>query len=208
MESYKLKEENLLSYEQFQKIFEKEKIQAGLLFSTGNTGYFAYCMIAPHLLDKGVGTPIENRNAIEEVEKYLQRREKKDEQDKISAKKKILVVDDSQTLRQYIKQMLEKDYDVSMAASGVAAIRAVTLNRPDLILLDYEMPVCDGRQTLEMLRFEEEFKDIPVIFLTGNRDLDRMIKVMPLNPSGYLLKDSKPEQIKKEIDTFFEKKKK
>ncbi len=208
MESYKLKEENLLSYEQFQKIFEKEKIQAGLLFSTGNTGYFAYCMIAPHLLDKGVGTPIENSNAIEEVEKYLQRREKKDEQDKISAKKKILVVDDSQTLRQYIKQMLEKDYDVSMAASGVAAIRAVTLNRPDLILLDYEMPVCDGRQTLEMLRFEEEFKDIPVIFLTGNRDLDRMIKVMPLNPSGYLLKDSKPEQIKKEIDTFFEKKKK
>ena len=107
-----------------------------------------------------------------------------------------------------MKQMLEKDYDVSMAASGVAAIRAVTLNRPDLILLDYEMPVCDGRQTLEMLRFEEEFKDIPVIFLTGNRDLDRMIKVMPLNPSGYLLEDSKPEQIKKEIDTFFEKKKK
>ena len=161
----------------------------------------------PHLLDKGVGTPIENRNAIEEVEKYLQRREKKDEQDKISAKKKILVVDDSQTLRQYMKQMLEKDYDVSMAASGVAAIRAVTLNRPDLILLDYEMPVCDGRQTLEMLRFEEEFKDIPVIFLTGRVDKESILKVKPLNPTGYLLKTLNPVEIKKNIDAYFEKQK-
>jgi len=54
----------------------------------------------------------------------------------------------------------------------------------------------------------EEFKDIPVIFLTGNRDLDRMIKVMPLNPAGYLLKYLKPEEIKKKIDAFFEKRKK
>ena len=89
----------------------------------------------------------------------------------------------------------------------MAAIRAITLNRPDLILLDYEMPVCDGRQTLEMLRSEKEFEDIPVIFLTGRRDPESMIKVMPLKPAGYLLKNSKPAEIKKEIDHFFEKKK-
>ena len=69
------------------------------------------------------------------------------------------------------------------------------------------MPVCDGRQTLEMLRSEEAFKDIPVIFLTGRRDTESMIKVMPLRPAGYLLKSSKPDAIKKEIDAFFEKKK-
>lgn len=202
MKNYEVKEETLLTYEQFQKIFEKEKLQASLLFNTGGMGYFAFCMVAPNRVDKGVGTPIEMNNAIDEVEKYFQEREK-DEQNE---KKKILVVDDSQTIRQSIKQLLEKDYNVSIASSGVAAIRTITLNRPDLVLLDYEMPVCDGRQTLEMLRFEEEFKDIPVIFLTGKRDLDSMIKVMPLNPSGYLLKNSKMEQIKKEIDTFFEKK--
>ena len=116
-------------------------------------------------------------------------------------------MDDSQTMRMSIKQLLDKDYNVSMAPSGATAIRTITLNRPDLVLLDYEMPVCDGRQTLEMLRAEEEFQDLPVIFLTGRRDPDSMIKVMPLNPSGYLLKNSKPEQIKKEIDAFFAKKK-
>ena len=115
------------------------------------------------------------------------------------------MVDDSATLRQGMKQMLEKDYLVSVAESGVAAIRAITLNRPDLVLLDYEMPICDGRQTLEMLRSEEAFADVPVIFLTGRRDPESMIKVMPLNPSGYLLKNSKPEKIKKEIDDFMKK---
>ena len=69
------------------------------------------------------------------------------------------------------------------------------------------MPVCDGRQTLEMLRSEKEFEDLPVIFLTGRRDPQSMIQVMPLKPAGYLIKSSKPDSIKKEIEAFFEKKK-
>ena len=119
---------------------------------------------------------------------------------------KILVVDDSLTIRQGMKQLLEEDYEVALAESGVAAIRTITLNRPDLVLLDYEMPVVDGGQTLEMLRSESSFEDIPVIFLTGRRDTATMIKVMPLKPAGYLLKHSKPAEIKKEVDAFFQKK--
>lgn len=204
MKDYKLKEENLLTYEEFQQIFEKEKVQASLLFNTGE-GYFSYCVIAPHLLEEGVGTPIENENAMTEVEKYLMKREKQAVVE--ASKPKVLVVDDSMTMREGMKQLLSEDYEVASAESGVAAIRTITLNRPDLILMDYEMPVCDGRQTLEMLRSEKEFEDIPVIFLTGRRDPDSMIKVMPLKPAGYLLKNAKPAELKKEIDAFFEKKK-
>ncbi len=205
MQGYELKEENLLSYEQFRKIFEREKFQASLLFNTSGAGYFAYSVIAPHLLQKGVGTPIEYKNAMSEVEQYLMRRAEQSEQEAIAPKKKVLVVDDSMTIRQGIKQLLEEEYDVSTAESGVAAIRAVTLDRPHLVLLDYEMPICDGRQTLEMLRSEKEFADLPVIFLTGRRDTESMIKVMPLKPAGYLLKNSKPEEIKREIDAFLAK---
>lgn len=57
MADYELKAENLLSYEQFRTIFEKEKMQASLLFNTGGAGYFAYCIIAPHLLKDGVVPP-------------------------------------------------------------------------------------------------------------------------------------------------------
>lgn len=201
---YTLQEENLLSYEQFHKVFEKAKPQVSLLFNTGGAGYFAYVAIAPHLLEKGIGTPIEHENAMDEVEKYLMKRETQE----AAHRPKILVVDDSLTIRESIRRLLKEDYDVTAAESGVAAIRSITLNQPDLVLLDYEMPIVDGKQTLEMLRSERSFEDIPVIFLTGRRDTATMIQVMPLKPAGYLLKDSKPESIKQEIDAFFEKRKK
>ena len=110
------------------------------------------------------------------------------------------------TIRQSMKNLLEGgDYEVLLAESGVAAIRAITLDRPDLILLDYEMPVCDGKQTLEMLRSEKAFADIPVIFLTGRSDPDVVRTLLSLKPAGYLLKYLKPAEIKQKIDNFFEK---
>ncbi len=72
-----------------------------------------------------------------------------------------------------------------------------------MILLDYEMPVCDGRQVLEMIRSEQDMASIPVIFLTGTVDRERIEKVMALKPAGYLLKTMKPAEIKKKIDEYF-----
>lgn len=81
------------------------------------------------------------------------------------------------------------------------------MNRPDTVLLDYEMPVCDGRQTLEMIRSEKATANIPVIFLTGRGDRESVKKVMALKPEGYLLKTMPEEEIKKIIDDFFAKRK-
>ncbi len=138
------------------------------------------------------------------MEKYLTRRE---EQQAADTRPKVLVVDDSMTIRQAMKGLLEDEYQVQLAESGVAAIRAITLDRPDLVLLDYEMPVCDGRQTLEMLRSEKSFAEIPVIFLTGQGDPEVVKKLLSLKPAGYLLKYLKAGDIKKKIDDFFAKKK-
>ena len=203
MAAYEIKEENLLSYSQFREIFDRETLQASLLFNTGGAGYFAYCVIAPHLLEKSVGVALDPGNAMDEVEKYLMKREEKEAKLEAHPRPKILVVDDSVTVRTGLKNLLGEDYRVETASSGVAAIRSVTLNRPELVLMDYEMPVCDGRQTLEMLRSVPELEDLPVIFLTGRRDTETMIKVMPLKPTAYLLKDSKPKDIKEKIDLFF-----
>lgn len=83
--------------------------------------------------------------------------------------------------------------------SGMNAIKAIGKKRPDLILLDYEMPVCDGRQTLEMLRADEESKHIPVVFLTGVNDRAHIEAVLSLRPAGYLLK---PPDKKMIVDTI------
>ncbi len=202
VKAYELKEENLLSYEQFRKIFEREHPQVSLLFNTGGAGYFAYCAIAPHLLENGVGTPIEQENALSEVEKYLAKREKQVTQEESDPRLKVLVVDDSMTVREGIKNLLAEDYQVVLAESGVAAIRTITLDKPDLILLDYEMPVCNGKQTLEMLRSAKEFAKIPVIFLTGRSDPDIVRELLSLKPAGYLLKYLRPDEIKQKIDAF------
>ena len=199
-----LKEENLLNYEQFQQVFEMETPQISLLFNTGE-GYFTYSVIAPHLLKDGIGRSIEADNALTEIERYLMERE---EEQKKEPKKKILVVDDSATIQQGMKSLLGEEYEVSIANSGVAAIRAITLNKPDLVLLDYEMPVCDGKQALQMIRSEEEFKTLPVIFLTSRTDPESLKGVMSLKPSGYLSKYLKQADIKKRVDNFFKKEEK
>lgn len=196
VESFELKSENLLTYDQFKKVFEREKPQVSLLFST-DEGYFAYCAIAPHLKQGKIGTSIYAENAMSVINQYLEETEPVD-------KKKILVVDDSKVVLQSMKELLGKDYDITPAESGVAAIRCITLNQPDLILLDYEMPVCDGKQVLEMIRAEKSWADIPVIFLTGRGDAESVKNVMSLKPAGYMLKTMKPDEIKKVIDGFFE----
>lgn len=192
---YEMKQENLLTYDKFQEVFAKKKPQVSLLFAT-DAGYFSYCVIAPHLLEEGIGVSIRADNAMAEIERYLIKRER-------TPRSKILVVDDSVMIREEMKHLLSKDYDVTMARSGMAAIRAITLDKPDLVMLDYEMPVCDGMHTLEMLRSEEEYADLPVIFLTGRGDPESVKKVLDLKPEGYILKYLKPMEIKNRIDEYF-----
>ena len=206
LSDYSFEEENILSYNDFYKLMVKGEHQLSLLYDTG-AGYFAFCMIAPHLLERGIGVSIIADNAASEVEKFLNLRKEKENEKKKDSRKKILVVDDSLTVRETMKKMLSDIYSVSAVDSGVAAIRTIALDTPDLVILDYEMPVCDGRQTLEMLRSDEIFANVPVICLTGRRDPSSVIGVMPLKPAGYILKTSKPEEIKNEINDFFAKQK-
>ncbi len=196
MDGYELKEENLLTYGQFQDVFETEKLQISLLFDTGE-GYFSYCTSVRHPSKKGAAAPLRSDNAMTEVGRYLMQRE-------TCPKRKVLVVDDSVTVRQGIQKLLDEDYDVTPAQSGTAALRCMILDKPDLVLLDYEMPVCDGQQVLEMMRSEEVFADIPIIFLTGRADPETVKKLISLKPDGYLVKGLKPAQIKQKIDEYFE----
>ena len=78
-------------------------------------------------------------------------------------------------------------------------------NSPDLILLDYEMPICSGPQFLEMIRAEEKTANIPVIFLTSKDDAAAVKEVLALKPAGYLLKTSPPKVIIDSIANYFKK---
>lgn len=115
-------------------------------------------------------------------------------------RKRVLVVDDNGTTLRTMKAMLEDSYEVAIAISGAQAMTSIGKKRPDLILLDYEMPVCDGKMTLEMIRADEEMKDIPVVFLTAVNDRANIEAVLKLKPAGYFLKPAVKDKLIAEIE--------
>ena len=147
--------------------------------------------------------PVENTVIMEAVcrrlklnEKYVKRETGKED----SGKKRILVVDDNGTALRTMKAMLQDVYEVDLAISGAQAMTSIGKNRPDLILLDYEMPICDGKMTLEMIRADEDMKDIPVIFLTAINDRANIEAVLKLKPAGYFLKPPVKDRLVSEIN--------
>lgn len=157
-------------------------------------------LIPKQLLKKEFQRPIDVKVVVNEIDEYIQFFGS-------HVKKKVLVVDDSGAMLRNVKGWLEDRYQVILANSGAMAIKYLSTNRPDLVLLDYEMPVINGKQVLEMIRSESEFSSIPVMFLTSKNDKESIRQVLSLKPEGYILKTTKPEQIIQMIDEFFQKQK-
>lgn len=169
------------------------------VFLIGDDGQIANAreVIPNYVIRKEFMRPVNVKEVAADVDRYLK--------DMGSRKrKKVLVVDDSGAVLRNVKGWLEDKYQIALANSGAMAIKYLAMDKPDLILLDYEMPVCDGKQVLQMIRSEMEFSTIPVIFLTSKNDKESVMSVSALKPDGYLLKTLEPAQIVRAVDEFFE----
>lgn len=105
-----------------------------------------------------------------------------------ASRQRILVVDDSTVIHKAIKSYAGEEYDISAAISGTAALRFLQTKEVNLILLDYEMPEMDGADVLEQIRSNKLTAEIPVVFLTGVNDVEKIQKALKFRPNGYLLK--------------------
>ena len=114
---------------------------------------------------------------------------------------RILIVDDDPDYAKIVKEWIKDVFKVDIVTAGVQAINFLMKLPPndqvDLILLDYEMPVVDGPQVLQMLRSDEVTEKIPVVFLTGVGDRESVTRVMSLKPDGYLLKSTSKDGLLK-----------
>lgn len=119
-------------------------------------------------------------------------------------RKRIFLIDDSVIQLRMMKGLLDKEYIVDMARSGVEAVELMQRNVPDLIFLDYEMPEYDGRATLELIRRIDSLASVPVVFLTGVREKQRIQAVLSLNPAAYMLKPVSQEKILEIARQFLE----
>ena len=117
--------------------------------------------------------------------------------------KRILVVDDDTMNLVRTKMILEKDYDVLMADSGLKALDKLKGERVDLVLLDIEMPKLNGIETFE--RMKDFAADIPVIFLTASGAEDDVVSAIRLGAVNYLEKPFRPQELMRRVAQEFEK---
>ncbi len=123
----------------------------------------------------------------------------------INRKPLVLIVDDIPKNLQLLGiSLYERGCEVAMAESGMAALDAVADSKPDLILLDINMPEMDGLEVCARLKKTDHSKDIPIIFLTAKTDKETILEGFKLGGVDYITKPFFPEELMARISTHLE----
>jgi CheY-like chemotaxis protein len=111
--------------------------------------------------------------------------------------KTVLVVDDEAGITEALSELLsEEGFHVLTALNGKEALERIAERRPDLILLDYMMPVMDGSELLAALRRDSASQDIPVLMMSF---IPRSSIPLDCTPTAFLRKPFRIEQLLAEV---------
>jgi DNA-binding response OmpR family regulator len=117
--------------------------------------------------------------------------------------RKILVIDDSPTLRKLLRFYLKKKgYDVHEAHNGRVGLGSIARETFDLIILDMAMPVMSGAEVLEQLKEMKAFK-IPILILSADKEEESKAIGISLGASYYMTKPFKPPEVVARIEEIF-----
>ncbi len=118
--------------------------------------------------------------------------------------KKILIVDDEEVIRKFLRINLVKwGYEVKEAVDGVEAMEQLSKDNFDLLISDIMMPNKDGWEVLREMRSNPKTKDIPVIVLTGKNEDTAMFKGYDLGANYYMTKPFTKAQLLYGIKLMF-----
>lgn len=125
----------------------------------------------------------------------------------MNIKSKILIVDDEPFNVDYLEQELEElNYETISAFNGEEALQKIISETPDLVLLDIMMPIMDGFGVLEKVKANPEIRNVPIIVISANNDLNSVVKGIKLGAEDYLSKPFEPILLKARIQSSLEKK--
>lgn len=117
----------------------------------------------------------------------------------------IACIDDSQTVLNSIKHFLDENtFSVVMINDPVKALMQILRSKPDLILLDVEMPSLDGYELCSLLRKHSAFKNIPIIMVTGRTGFIDRAKAKMVRSSGYLTKPFTQSELLKMVFKYLD----
>lgn len=116
-----------------------------------------------------------------------------------------MVVDDNTVNLATVEQELSDRYDIIPMLTGRRAIKYLYRETCDMILLDVQMPIMDGIETLREIRTQENGVDVPVIFLTAKRDAQTVLEGSKLGIVDFITKPFDADDLKMRIDNVFKK---
>ncbi len=116
------------------------------------------------------------------------------------AKRKIIIVDDDRDTREMLTLAFELEgYEVSQAANGLRLISSLHVDKPDLIVLDVMMSWIDGFELCRSIKKNEEFKDIPVVFLSARKSAEDTRRGLEAGADGYFAKPVQVEELLRKV---------
>jgi twitching motility two-component system response regulator PilG len=122
---------------------------------------------------------------------------------KTAPQRRILIVDDSPTVRKLVTMTMEKSgYAVTSAADGYEAADRLLKGLPDLILLDIAMPGIDGYQVCKLIKGNRETANIPVVMLSGKDGFFDKIRGRMAGSTAYITKPFKPETLVQVVQKY------
>jgi two-component system cell cycle response regulator DivK len=117
--------------------------------------------------------------------------------------KRILVVEDQEDNRQILRDLLgSTEYEMIEAGDGVEALAVMTAQRPDLILMDIQLPVMDGYETTRRIKANAEWKGIPIIAVTSYALSGDESKAREAGCDAYVTKPYSPRQLLAKIHEY------
>lgn len=154
---------------------------------------------AEHKDISDVSNYIENEDKIKNKTDIWDEAELDNEAD-ADKRKHILLVDNDDEIYNNMKSIIGDRYRVSVAGTELQAMRMLEKDRPDMMFLSYEMPLCEGRIMLEMIRNDEELRKLPVVFLTKIAEKRNIASIIRLKPAGCILKPLDKEMVTRIIE--------
>jgi two-component system chemotaxis response regulator CheY len=118
---------------------------------------------------------------------------------------KALIVDDSLESRMLLGEILTKAFGVQIieAVNGKDALRKLSTEKPDVVFLDYEMPVMNGKETLKEIRSIREYRNLPVVMVTSHSEMDLVRELLSYKVSAYLIKPLSTNYVVKRLSVIF-----
>ena len=119
--------------------------------------------------------------------------------------KRILVVEDQEDNRQILRDLLSSaDYEMDEAENGEEAITAVAKQRPDLILMDIQLPIMDGYEATRRIKGNPATKDIPIIVVTSYALSGDEGKALQAGCDAYVTKPYSPRALLAKIRGYLD----